>query len=287
MAFDCKDAILKTLAYRTVFDYPLSYYQLCTFLVTDTAFSGSEVAEAIKKLISEDKIKRKNHLYYLSGCRPVKWGNRQKNSRHLIRENTKVIGLIGSLPWVRYVGITGSVAAYSATSNSDLDLFIVTQKNRIWLVRGFVALILIITNKYPKNGSEAGRICPNLYVDEANMVWEKSKRNLYIAHDILLMQPIINKRDYYFKFMRANDWVFKYFANFPIDLPLIFRNKRVIRGRFLDFIEWLAMKMQLYYMKRRKTTEVVEKGIIHFNKNDCTNRVLSTYGKILEGYGIK
>ena len=40
------------------------------------------------------------------------------------------------------IAITGSVANYDAEENDDIDLLIVTEKNRLWITRGFVFLIL-------------------------------------------------------------------------------------------------------------------------------------------------
>ena len=260
--------MLKTVAYADVFDYPLTAKEIKQWLIKGESFT-----------------KDSPYWNYLPGRKNLIFLRRRRERFSRLKwpmayRTAKILSLI---PWVKLVAVTGALAMNNADKNDDIDLMIITAKNRLWLTRLLASILLFF---HLRRGQKIyNKLCLNLWLDETALVIKP--QNLYIAHDILLMQPIINKRDYYFKFMRANDWVFKYFANFPIDLPLIFRNKRVIRGRFLDFIEWLAMKMQLYYMKRRKTTEVVEKGIIHFNKNDCTNRVLSTYGKILEGYGIK
>jgi len=45
------------------------------------------------------------------------------------------------IPGLRMVGIGNSVSMNSASKNSDIDLFIVTDKNRMWLVRILVTLI--------------------------------------------------------------------------------------------------------------------------------------------------
>jgi len=52
-------------------------------------------------------------------------------------------------------------------------------------------------------------------------------------------------------------------------------------------LERLARLLQLKYMSRRRTIEVVEPGRIRFHPQDCRNRILLKYNNRLNKLKIK
>jgi hypothetical protein len=277
----CETAILKTLSYRAVFRYPLSLYQLTTYLVSEKVFKLSEIKQGLELLMRRHYIKEKNGLYSLYTLRTVDWGSRLKESEEIIKNNMETIKTLGRIPWILMIGISGSVAAHNATAASDVDIFIIVRKNRLWLTRLFVFLILKLLGSYPSKDGEAAKICPNLYIDEDRMAWKKENQNIYVAHDILLLQPLINKNNIYMRFIKANNWIFNFFGNMEFELPSRIKKSWVGESFLLDFIDTLLMKLQVFYMRKRKTTEIVHKNFLHFNKTDSLPRVLTEYKKLL------
>ncbi len=151
----------------------------------------------------------------------------------------------------------------------------------MWISRGFVFLILKIMGKLPKDQSKR-EICPNIFIDERNMAWQKKKRNLYIAQNIISMQPFIWRDDVYFQFLKANKWVQKYYGNFIFNSFESRRKSGSKTGVIIKFIELIARKAELAYMKKGRTEEIATDKLIHFNKNDNSKRVLSIYKKLLK-----
>jgi hypothetical protein len=278
----CASAILKTLSYRAVFKYPVSLYQLSTYLISDKPYKVSEINQALELLIRRHYVKEKNGLYSLYTLRTVDWATRVRDSKEIIESNMPTFTLLGKIPWILLLGVSGSVAAYNATALSDVDIFIIVRKNRLWLTRLFVVLLLKFTGKYPMKDGEPGKICPNLYIDEDRMLWKKENQNVYIAQDILLLQPIINKYNIYLRFIKANNWVFSYFGNMVFELPSRMKKSWVGESFVLDFIDTVLMKIQTRYMKKKKTTEIVHKNFLHFNKNDSAPHVLQEYKKAVQ-----
>jgi hypothetical protein len=66
------------------------------------------------------------------------------------------------------------------------------------------------------------------------MAWAKKKRNLYVAQNIISMQPLVWRDDTYFNFMEENKWIFKYFNNFKINFPVKIVRKSVERIFYLE-----------------------------------------------------
>lgn len=54
----------------------------------------------------------------------------------------------------------------------------------------------------------------------------------------------------------------------------------------MNALEMLAMKLQLRYMAKRKTTEITEPGRIRFHPQDARKWVLKGYEKRLKKLGM-
>lgn len=272
----CAEAILETLSYRSIFKYPLSYNQLYTYLITPEEFTEEDFKKELRSLCKGRKVKYSDDLYYLAGMKPVNWKRRAESSDKLLASISLTLTHLKRIPWIKMIGITGAVAARNAPKDDDIDLFIVTQKNRTWITRLFVWLITKSTGKYPLDGDFRGKVCPNIIVSEENMRWPKDKRNIYVAHEILLLQPIYSKNHTYFKFIKKNKWVFDYFAHLKVNTKGI-EIKPSKESTLLDFIETLSMSLQRLYMRKKKTNEIVEKAVIHFNKADHSKSILKKH----------
>lgn len=272
----CDAAIEKTLAYRAVFKYPLSQYQLYTYLISKKSFSMDFFKKELSKMVKKDYIESKDNVYFSKSIRPVSWELRVRYSSESLQKNNPIFKLISSIPWVKLIGVTGSVAAYNADRNSDIDMFIITEKNRVWITRGLVALILRQLGKYATSG-EAGKICPNLFIDETALTWEQNKQTIYTAHEIAMMQPLFQRDNMYFRFIKANHWIFSWFPHFKIDTAI--KEEPTTNSFFIDFLEVLARKLQLTYMKKKKTHEITNHNVIHFNKNDNSSWILDKFEK--------
>ncbi|GIW69382.1 MAG: hypothetical protein KatS3mg101_0129 [Patescibacteria group bacterium] len=275
-----ESAIKRTLAYRALFHYPMSFFQIGTYLIADSPSNSKKLKTALNKLIKDRWARKIYGKYEILGEKYTNWLSKQKLSKKIIEENTPLLKFLGGIPWVRMIAITGSLAAYNPEKNSDIDLMLITKRNRLWITRGFVALILKILNKHPQFDGQPGSFCTNLFLDESKMQWEKEKRNIFIASDIVMIQPIVNKGDTYFKFISQNNWVMDYYPNFRINYTE--GRSESSSGLLFSLLENMAREAQLHYMRKKITTEVLGKHIIHFNKNDNSRRILESYKNILK-----
>ncbi len=275
----CDIAIKNTLAYRAVFKYPMSFHQLGTFLITDKILDYEIFSKELTKLCKNRSVKVKGSKYFLTGFKPISWPLRVKQSQEQINKIMPVIKLLEIIPWIRLCAITGSAAAYNLTTKDDIDIFIITKPKRLWITRFFTVLLLKTAGKYRTDKSPWGKICPNIFVDETKMEWEKEKQNAYVAHEILMMHPIINREGTYFKFLNSNVWVYEYFANLiPEKGKFSVRNEsKVVHSKLIDFFEVSLRTLQYLYMRKKKTNEIIKKDFIHFNKADSTKSILSQY----------
>lgn len=268
-----KNAILKTLAYSSVFKYPLTFHQLSTYLISkNNEQDYDSFVSELNDLVRTRRVKVKDRRYILPETKYIDAKKRKRETDTLIERNLRVFKILKTIPWIKFIGITGSTAAGNTTKDSDIDVLIVTSKNRLWITRGFIAVILRdILKNYVYKGVD-----PNIYLDETSLKWPEEKQNIYIANDLIRIIPMVDKNYTYFKFLRANKWALEYFPNFNICIEHKPKFKTFDNTNpLMNFLDNVAMKIQLKYMAKKKTHEITEKHHIHFNVNDSTRKVLT------------
>jgi len=250
-------------------------------MITKNNFEYDFYSRSLRRLVKKKHVRAKDGKYYLPGVRPVSWKLRYKYSEDLLAEAEKSIRLLRVIPWINMVAVTGAAASYNAVKDDDIDIFIITKKNRLWLSRLFVFLILKAVGKYAQKGEGNKKLCCNLFADESGMKWQKEKQNIYVAREILNVLPFYDKNSAYFKFLQANSWALNHFYNFKIEFPKDFPEEKLNKSRVVNLLEKYARKLQLDYMKDKKTTEITNKNFIHFNKHDHAKNILDEYKKNL------
>jgi hypothetical protein len=106
--------------------------------------------------------------------------------------------ILGALPFVRMVALTGSLAMLNLSKNPDMDYMIVAKHGRVWTARAFA----IALGKFAQVFGDT--ICPNLIVSEHALEWPL--HDLYSARELCQMIPIIGN-DLYLRLFAANSWV--------------------------------------------------------------------------------
>ncbi len=276
----CDAAIKKTLTYRAVFKYPLSYYQLYSTLVTNKEYKKHFFDKELNKMVRKGYIGYRNGKYFDKRIKPVSWDLRFKQSQSSIQKAKLISKILNNIPWIKMLAVTGSAAAFNSDKEGDIDFFIIAQTHRLWLTRGFVTILLKVMGIYAQDGDRTGKVCPNLFIDEVGMTWPEEQRSIFTAHEIILMQPLIDRENTYFKFLQANDWIKEYFATFPILNRDQIKNRESKAGRVINILEKIAAKKQLDYMSKKRTNEVIDKHLIHFKKNDNTSWIIDSYNEL-------
>jgi len=196
--------ILKTLGYFDLFHYPLTIEELRAFLPANCA--AAEFDAALLHLEERKKVFAVGPFYALHNDeelakRRVK-GN-QLAAVHLQRAK-RVARLLSAFPFVKSVAVSGSLSKNFATEKTDIDFFIITKKNRLWLARTCMHL-------YKKLTFITGRqhwFCMNYYIDEEAL--EIPEQNLFTAMEIITLKPM-EGHPVFSGFLSANNWTGQYF----------------------------------------------------------------------------
>jgi predicted nucleotidyltransferase len=203
---DLQWAILKTIAYADIFDYPLSCAEIHRYLI-DCKASLTEVKTALHTLTNDSRHMWYCEPYYGLGGREQNFAIRQRRSQHartLWQAAQHYGSLMGQMPFVRMVAVTGSLAVDNAPKTGDIDYLVVTAPNRLWLAR---LLIVVLVRFAQQRGFT---LCPNYLISENTLHFEQ--HNLYTAREIVQMIPVSNLATYV-RLREANGWTDDYFPN--------------------------------------------------------------------------
>ncbi|HEY5714408.1 MAG TPA: nucleotidyltransferase domain-containing protein [Candidatus Gracilibacteria bacterium] len=122
--------------------------------------------------------------------------------------------VLGFIPTLEAVFLSGSLATGKATKDSDIDFFILTRPGTIWFTRFWVFFILKICGQLAKPHHHAGRICPNHFITTDHL--RLREQNAYSAEMFSQNLPLYDPQSLFVKFAEANKWVEKFGHHFPI-----------------------------------------------------------------------
>jgi len=199
-------AILRTVLYGSLFDYPLTAGQVARSLLEARAnerdilraFRGSDRLQAA--------LEYQEGLFFPRGRADLIRVRRLRESasRLLLRRNRRALKLICLVPGTRLVALSGSAAHLNVEGDGDIDLFIITRRARAWSVSLTIVLLTKLLGC-------RGTFCANyVMTDEALGV---DQPDVFSANQILHLQPIVDD-GVHARFIAANAFVRRFYPGF-------------------------------------------------------------------------
>ncbi len=292
-----KSEILRLLCYFDVFNHPLSRNELNALigphqeqdmqpvletLLDEKNIYSSEDYFGIRESIS-DQVKRRTE--------------KEERAKKYYRKLPRYLRIIKAFPFVRGVGISGSLSKNVMHEDGDIDYFIVTAPGRLWICRTLLVLFkkvfLLNSRKY---------FCVNYFVDERNL--EIADKNIFTAIEVSYLMPVYNTAVFE-NFNAENSWT-KNFINgnspeFKID-PLEPKKGLKKVTEFFFYGDW-GDRIDLFLMKRTykrwekkfkgfdadkfELTMRTNRGVSKHHPRDFQSKVLREYNTRLNQLGIE
>src|SRR5262245_28706486 len=195
-------AVLHTVAYSDIFDYPLTAREIHRYLTGVKASLEEIVLEVGKNGI----VTQTDNYFTLPGREEIVGirMQREAHSRKLMPRAIRYGRILGSLPYIRMVALTGSLAVMNVSKDHDFDYMLVTAPGRVWTARAFALALNRLTR------SRGYTLCPNLIVSETAL--DCPLHDLYSARELYQMIPIAGM-DMYRRLLAANVWATEYLPN--------------------------------------------------------------------------
>ena len=266
-----------SIKYHDIFDYPMTMGELVRWKTGSMAVTDNTDAIGIDN---------RNGLFFLKGRQGLllKRSVRKRASIKKMKIAKKAAGLLNRIPTIKMVGVSGALAMGNATEEADIDLLIICAKGSLWITRAISWLILKLFGqkiRKPKESDEKDKLCLIMWLDEGDLVWRK--RNVFTAHEIAQVIPLVDKGGYYQSFINKNKWAKDYWPN-----AAKYSNKTVHTDKkggiaqlfytFIKLVEPVAFYFQKRYMRKKITKETIKQNRAVFHPNDLSTIVVSRMG---------
>ena len=199
------EAILSTVTYNDLFGYPPDANEVWRYLHGVRA-PFAEVAAQLERLAGEGRLIAGDGCYALPG-RTHYFAQRAARTRvaaELWRRARRYAAVLASLPTVRMVSITGSLAVNNTEHDADIDFMLLVDGGTLWRTRAAAMVLQRIERRLTDT------LCINYL--RSDRALELPQKSLYVAHELLQTVPLYGE-DTYREFLAANAWAFEFLPN--------------------------------------------------------------------------
>ncbi len=256
------------LLYFDIFDYPLNKKELSLA----TSQNVDECLEELKSLTLVDHV---DEWYFIRGKKYEKRIHQKSMSDSYYKKARRYAAIINRFPFVRGVYISGSLSKDWADENTDVDYFIITSPQRLWICRTmlimFKKIFLLNSRKY---------FCLNYFIDTESL--EIEEKNIFTATEVCFLKPLVNA-ELLTEFIQKNAWIKDHYGKNPtMDNRFLIQKKdgffkrlgeKILKGKLGERLDIWSMKKTLNFWKT-KFPEMEQKD---FDINFKSKRTISKH----------
>lgn len=202
-----EEAILRTLLYADVFDFPMTAPEIHRYLIGCGTGENDVITALMGSRWLHTHLTEADGYYALQGRAAIipERLNRSQAIPVLIPLAYRYGRWLARVPFVRMVALTGALAVGNPHGlDDDLDYLIVTKAGRVWLTRAFIVGIVKLAKL------RGVQLCPNYVLSESALA--QDRHDLYLAHEIVQMQHVAGAETAR-RFARANHWTREFLPN--------------------------------------------------------------------------
>lgn len=248
--------LLLPLLYFDIFRYPLKVEEIKKFSKSSLSLHG---AVRVLNHLVENKILFRIEDYFLMHPDQEAVRIRKENNDRAIPFLAKaksMTHLISLFPFVKAVFISGSLSKGVMPIDGDIDFFIITSQDRLWICRSllilFKKIFLFNSHKY---------FCLNYFVDESSLKIED--QNTYTAVEIGTLIPVYGA-SMYKRFIKNNLWIRQYLPQMDLNeyteicetrsLLIHYPFDFIVKGAFGRKLNHFLMNLTLRFWKTKYTS---------------------------------
>jgi hypothetical protein len=251
-------AIVRSVIYASLFDYPLTLDQLHYSLIE----SDQTASEILSTYLHSDPVQRvvdyRDGFFFPIGRDELvaERRHREARSRAFLQRYRRVLRLICAVPFTRMVALSGSVAHLNLERGGDLDLLIVTRGRHVWTV---AVAVLVLTKCLGRRRV----VCANLILADSRLTL--TQQDLFTANQVIHLKPIIGD-GLLDAFFAANPFIQQLYPNAVARRPRRLFDWRLGAlsasvKRALEFalalpsplLETLCRRLYTWHLRRRST----------------------------------
>ncbi len=288
-----KQAILATLHYFDLFDFPLTLSELEEYLYGWSA-PKEVIAESMRSL---EGVEYGDGFYFLAGRQELVEirRHREKTAQKLWKKVQRYARLFVLCPFVRMVAVCNTLAYWNTKETSDIDLFVITAPGRMNTARFFMKFLTQIFGIRVHHEKIAGRFCLSFFVIETSMNLSPIAHSFdpHLAYFVLSTKPFFGFQTHR-DFLKANEaWVGRYFRRslqwsggeqkrYPAANCLRWISEKILSlfGGFGEsyFAKQLERRDQIHNKKFPKSTSIImRRDIFKFHEHDPREEIAKKF----------
>ncbi len=301
-----EDRIIATLSFFDLFDHPLTLQELEEYLLGEKA----TLAELIATIEKSPSIEHSLNYIYLQGREEMMNHRFEKQpiADNLWKKVDFYLPFLEKIPFIENISVTNTLAFGNPKPESDIDLFIIAKKNRLYTARFFTTITctLLGARRYAKKVK--GRFCLCFFLSQEGLNLNSMRKNhhdIYLAYWFKTLQPIFGAASY-IEFIQQNPWLQEYFPHSPFKTLNTKIPKQKVPGKLLEkflnaklgdlfesFLEKYQQKRHQRNLKRHHgggnelgtmSDIVINKQMLKFHNVDRREKYQKEYFEKIEGY---
>ncbi len=229
MERNLQDVVLRVLSYFHYFKYPITAAEVHRY--AGVKCSETAINRALTELVAKGTVFGIDK-YFSPVNEPdlVKRriaGNAYASKR--IRKARNIAFFLAQFPFVEAVCISGSLSKDFSTADGDMDFFIVTAPDRLWIARTLMHLFKKFTFLVGAQHS----FCMNYYLDAAcPAIWP---RTYFTAIEVATLKPVFVRGGVSQMYAANKEWINVYLPNDDCrDLQRSYLHEKWLPARFFE-----------------------------------------------------
>lgn len=301
--------IVKTVAWFSLFDYPLTAFEIWKWLGLKCFLP--EVETTLRESVwLRGRLAFQDGLFVLGG-RPAEVAVALHQERFLdaarkFKKLNRAASFFSLFPFVRAVFACNNLAWHNTAPKSDIDLFVVVSPGTIWLSRLLLVIPFVFLKKRPPNALMSKKASPlvktqdpfcfSFFVTSDRLSLEKlflSDGDPYMPYWLASLVPVFDRDGIQNKIFEKNKRVFGFSPNVFLTSSNN-RKKFLLPLGFLKIFEPLARSLQKKFFPRPikaaanlDTRVIISDSVLKFHLNDRRAWFRDEWKKLYEAYGAK
>lgn len=281
-----KESAYLTLSFFHALEFAPTRDELLRSLFFFGGSSDQASFDAIDGMYEEDGYLFLNGYSHLVGIR----GNKNILAKQLWRKVDRWKWLFHLIPWLRCVCICNNLSFGNVTEKSDIDLFIIAGKNRLFLVRAFLTVLFHLLALRRHGTKIAGRFCLSFFASEDVLNFEAlqkiPKNDLYFAFWMQSLKPVYDEGTFRPFIEQNHSWLKEYFPNqyrlesFPVASEQKENKETGIKDRIMNHIERFTADYQLKRAEAKRERlpspdgTILQRTLLKFHDVDRRKEIL-------------
>ncbi|MBT4857188.1 hypothetical protein HON52_03290 [Candidatus Uhrbacteria bacterium] len=244
--------VYKPLAYFSYFGYPLTAFEIWKWqFEPETNISFNQIEDTLdnSKWLNE-RVSSINGMYSIGSKQDAETQTVERHVRYLDaiekeRKLARVLTFLRRVPGVRGVALCNSMPFHFTRSQSDIDLFVITDQGAVWSTR-LLSVAPLMALKQRPGETDHHPIDLSFFVSEDAMdLFSLQKTDdPYFAFWIATLTPVLGERELWDRFFDENSWAFAKLPNAKPPVRSFRYRRRNVKARLPGLSESFARRIQ-------------------------------------------